>query len=235
MKKTALLIPVLFVFACGQPSSKAQTNTSLSTPDDSLAYGIGLSIGNNLKSGNLERLDPDRIAQGIADILDSNETLLSEQQVETMLRAEQMKEQQRQQEMAAAEADIFKKMGDEFLAENAKKEGVIVTPTGLQYKIVNAGDGPIPTAESQVKVHYTGTLIDGTKFDSSIDRGEPAIFGVGQVIPGWTEALTMMPTGSTWQLFIPADLAYGTRVAPGGKIPPNSTLIFDVELIEIVE
>ena len=235
MKKTALLIPVLFVFACGQPSSTAQTSTSLTTSDDSLAYGIGLSIGNNLKSGNLDRLDPSRIAQGIADVLDSNETLISDEQVEEMLRAEQMKEQARQQEIVSAEADIFKKIGDEWLAENSTKEGVMVTPSGLQYKILTAGEGPVPTPESQVKVHYTGTLIDGTKFDSSVDRGEPAIFGVGQVIPGWTEALSMMPTGSTWQLFIPADLAYGTRVAPGGKIPPNSALIFDVELIEIVE
>lgn len=235
MRKTALLIPVLFVFACGQPSSTAQTSSDLTSVDDSLAYGIGLSIGNNLKNGNLGRLDPNRIAQGIRDVLDSNETLLSEEQVETMMRAEQMKEQQRQEEIASAEADIFKKIGDEWLAENSKKEGVVVTSTGLQYKILQAGDGSIPSLESQVKVHYTGTLIDGTKFDSSVDRGEPAIFGVGQVIPGWTEALSMMPTGSKWQLFIPADLAYGTRVAPGGKIPPNSALIFDVELIEIVE
>jgi FKBP-type peptidyl-prolyl cis-trans isomerase len=124
--------------------------------------------------------------------------------------------------------------GDAFLAENAKKEGVKSTPSGLQYKVLTEGDGAMPAATDTVKVHYTGTFIDGKKFDSSVDRGEPATFGVDQVIPGWTEALQLMKVGSKWQLAIPSDLAYGPQ-GRGAQMPPNSVLLFDVELIEIVK
>jgi len=135
---------------------------------------------------------------------------------------------------------LILKFLENYFIENPSKTGKAKSPhlwsgEGSSNLFFEAGTGPVPTAESRVKVHYTGTLIDGTKFDSSYDRGEPAVFGVGQVIRGWTEALTMMPTGSRWQLFIPSELGYGTQVAPGGEIPSNSTLVFEVELIEIVE
>jgi len=137
-------------------------------------------------------------------------------------------------EVSKAEGAKNLKAGEEFLAANASKAGVVTLPSGLQYEIITAGTGPKPTAADQVKCHYHGTTIDGKVFDSSVDRGEPAVFPVGQVIPGWTEALQLMPVGSKWKLFIPAALAYGEKGA-GADIKPNSTLIFEVELLEIVK
>lgn len=137
------------------------------------------------------------------------------------------------QELAASKYEVDKKAGEEFLAENAKKEGVSTTDSGLQYEVIAAGEGPKPSATDTVKVHYHGTLIDGTVFDSSISRGIPATFGVHQVIKGWTEALQLMPVGSKYRLYIPQDLAYGAHPHPGGAIKPFMALIFDVELIAI--
>jgi FKBP-type peptidyl-prolyl cis-trans isomerase FklB len=141
--------------------------------------------------------------------------------------------QEKQQAKAAAEGDANKKEGDAFLAANKTKEGVVTLPSGLQYKILKEGNGPKPTASDSVVCNYKGTLINGTEFDSSYKRGEPATFPVTGVIKGWTEALQLMPVGSKWQLFIPPDLAYGPRGTPGGPIGPNATLIFEVELISI--
>jgi FKBP-type peptidyl-prolyl cis-trans isomerase FklB len=141
--------------------------------------------------------------------------------------------QEKQQAKAAAEGDANKKEGDAFLAANKTKEGVVTLPSGLQYKILKEGNGPRPTASDSVVCNYKGTLINGTEFDSSYKRGEPATFPVTGVIKGWTEALQLMPVGSKWQLFIPPDLAYGPRGTPGGPIGPNATLIFEVELISI--
>ena len=233
MKKIAFVIPVILMVACQDPSTEdtsSKTGNSLETHDDSLAYGIGINIGRNLISGDLGRLDPQKIAQGLADILDSSEALLNDQQINAMLMAEQMKEQEKRQ----AEAMENKKAGDAWLVENALKDGVEITKSGLQYKILEQGTGTVPTPDGRVRVHYTGTLIDGTKFDSSYDDGVPAEFNVNGVIRGWTEALTMMPVGSRWQLFIPSELGYGMQVAPGGEIPPNSVLIFELELLEIL-
>ena len=143
----------------------------------------------------------------------------------------QQKLQAQRQEKSKKEGEENKTKGDQFLAENKKKEGVQTTASGLQYKIITKGTGPIPKPDDTVKTHYRGTLIDGTEFDSSYKRGEPVTFGVNGVIKGWTEALLMMPVGSKWQLFIPSDLAYGPSGRPG--IPPNSTLLFDIELISI--
>jgi len=147
----------------------------------------------------------------------------------TTFRAEMMKKQQAK---ATEASDTNKQVGQKFLAANKAKEGVVTLPSGLQYKIIKQGDGPKPTASDTVVTNYRGTLIDGTEFDSSYKRGEPATFPVGQVIKGWTEALQLMPVGSKWQLYIPSDLAYGER-SPGGEIGPNSTLIFDIELLSI--
>jgi FKBP-type peptidyl-prolyl cis-trans isomerase len=138
------------------------------------------------------------------------------------------------QKIAESEGTNNRAEGEAFLATNKEKDGIVVTESGLQYEILEVGDGPKPTADQQVKVHYTGTLLDGTVFDSSVERGEPATFGVGQVIPGWTEALQLMPEGSKWKVYIPGDLAYGERGA-GADIGPNAALIFEVELLEVIE
>ena len=142
--------------------------------------------------------------------------------------------QERQQAEAAKVGEQNRKLGEAYLADNAKRPGIVTTASGLQYEVLTQGDGPVPAATDQVKVHYTGRLIDGTVFDSSVERGEPATFGVTQVIPGWVEALQLMPVGSKWRLHIPSALAYGPNGA-GGVIGPDATLIFDVELLEIVK
>jgi FKBP-type peptidyl-prolyl cis-trans isomerase len=145
-----------------------------------------------------------------------------------------MKLQEKKMAEERAKGEENRMAGEKWLAENGKREGVVTTPSGLQYEVVTLGTGPKPAATDKVKVHYTGTLIDGSKFDSSVDRGEPATFGVNQVIPGWVEGIQLMPTGSKFKFFIPSDLGYGPTGA-GDKIPGNSTLIFDVELLEIVK
>lgn len=230
MKKLLYFLPIALIAACQSTSPSTALSNELTNASDSISYGIGVNIGKNLGSANFGELNPDQIAAGIRDILDSNETKLDDQQIQAMMQAQQMKEQK--QEMAAAEG--YKLECETWMAANATKDGVQTTPSGLQYKVITQGEGAVPTMEDKVSVHYTGTLIDGTKFDSSVDRGQPAEFGVTQVIKGWTEALTMMPVGSKYQLFIPAELAYGEQVRPGGPIPANAALIFDVELLDIV-
>jgi FKBP-type peptidyl-prolyl cis-trans isomerase FklB len=177
-------------------------------------------------------IDPDILAQGIKDVFAGGKLLLTEEEFRNTMenfRKDMMAKQKMQMQEIS---DKNKKEGEEFLAENKNKEGVITLPSGLQYKVIKEGDGNLPKATDTVTVHYRGTLIDGTEFDSSYGRGEPATFPVNGVIPGWTEALQLMKAGSKWQLFIPSNLAYGERGA-GGRIGPNSTLVFDVELLSI--
>jgi FKBP-type peptidyl-prolyl cis-trans isomerase len=162
-------------------------------------------------------------------------TRLTEDEAKAILNEVQAKVKKQQQEKEQADAAKNKTAGTAFLAANQSKEGVVTLPSGLQYKILTAGTGAKPTATDSVVCNYRGALVDGTEFDSSYKRGKPATFGVSQVIKGWTEALQLMPVGSKWQLFIPADLAYGERGEPRGGIGPNSTLIFDVELMSIVD
>ena len=178
---------------------------------DKFSYAIGLGIGQNLLSMGAKGIEVDDFAQAIKDVLEGNKTAI-----------------------AHAEArDIVNKYFAE-LEENKKRPGVVTLPSGLQYEVINEGNvGKYATATDQVKCHYEGTLIDGTLFDSSIKRGQPAVFGVNQVIPGWVEALQLMPEGAKWKLYIPSDLAYGAQGA-GEMIPPHSTLVFDVELLEIL-
>lgn len=199
---------------------------------DKVSYGIGMDIGNGLKSQSID-IDPDILARGLKDVLTGGKLLMTEDEFrETMMmfRSEMVaKQMARMKELS----DKNKKEGDEFLAENRNKEGVITLPSGLQYKIIKDGDGEKPKATDMVTVNYRGTLIDGTEFDSSARRGEAATFKVSGVIPGWTEALQLMKTGSKWQLFIPSNLAYGERGTGRGEIGPNETLIFDVELLSI--
>ncbi|MCU1341455.1 MAG: FKBP-type peptidyl-prolyl cis-trans isomerase [Candidatus Acidoferrum typicum] len=213
------------------PAAKSQSPTTLNTPEDKLSYAIGLNIGRSLQKDAIA-VDPDIVAQGVKDALSGGNTLLTDEEAKAAIVALQADLRKKQEETMKAAGDVNKKQGDAFLTANKAKEGVVTLPSGLQYKIVTPGKGPKPAATDTVVCNYRGTLIDGTEFDSSYKRGQPATFPVGQVIPGWTEALQLMPVGSKWQLFIPPDLAYGER-SPSPVIGVNSTLIFDIELLSI--
>lgn len=195
------------------------------------SYAIGMDIGNNLKRQSVE-VDPDLLAQGLKDVVTGGKTRLTEAEVRETLMALQKDLMAKAEERMKAQAEKNKKDGEAFLAENKKKDGVVALPSGLQYKVLKEGDGPVPTDNDVVETNYRGTLIDGTEFDSSYKRGQPATFPVKGVIPGWTEALKLMKVGSKWQLAIPPDLAYGARGA-GRDIGPNATLLFDIELLGI--
>jgi FKBP-type peptidyl-prolyl cis-trans isomerase FklB len=218
-----------------------KTNAPLSNPEaasvikndiDKLSYSFGLNMGSQLKSQDIEA-NADVIFRGIQDGLGGKAPLMTQQEIQDVQSYFRKELQAKYQAKQAQLREKNKTEGEKFLAENAKKEGVKTMPSGLQYKVVKEGTGPKPKPTDQVKVHYRGTLLNGTEFDSSGKRGpEPATFGVSQVIKGWTEALTNMNVGSKWQLFIPSDLAYGQN-GSGRTIEPNSTLIFDVELVDI--
>jgi FKBP-type peptidyl-prolyl cis-trans isomerase FklB len=200
-----------------------------STIELQASYGIGLQMGEQLRSNPFEGLDITAVQAGLAD---SFNQLAAQVDNETLRAAFN----QIHERMQAAKAEQFAGAiaeGEQFLADNAKRDEITVTDSGLQYEVLVSGDGDMPTAASTVRVHYHGTLLDNSVFDSSYDRGEPAEFPVGGVIKGWTEALQMMPVGSKWRLCVPADLAYGEQGA-GGAIGPHSTLIFDVELLDIL-
>jgi len=196
----------------------------LQTKIDTVSYGIGQDIGNTLKTQGLDSLNLNVLRHAIEDAL--KDTTLVAKEIANMSISNYL------QQIKAEKMQKNKEAGEKFLAENKTKPGVVALPSGLQYQILKEGNGPKPTAADKVKTHYHGTLIDGTVFDSSVERGQPISFPVGGVIKGWTEALQLMPVGSKWRLFIPADLAYGERQA-GPKIGPNSALIFDVELLDI--
>ena len=209
-------------------SAKSQTEM---TKQEKSSYAIGINIGNNLKHDGLE-LDYNAFMQGIRDAYDGKNQFTDQEmqeifkEIQADLQAKQMEQQAKQKDIAAAEIE----KGAKFLAENKKNPEVKETASGLQYMVLQEGKGEHPTATSRVTVHYTGKLIDGTVFDSSVDRGEPITFGLNQVIRGWTEGLQLMTPGSKYRFFIPYNLAYGEQGA-GGAIPGGATLIFDVELI----
>ena len=193
---------------------------------DKFSYAIGLGIGQNLLSMGAQGINVEDFAQAIADVLNGKETAISHNEAREIVNKYFMELEEKMN------AENIEK-GKAFLEKNAKKEGVITLPSGLQYQIITEGNGKKPSATDKVKCHYEGTLIDGTLFDSSIKRGQPAVFGVNQVIRGWVEALQLMSEGSKWRLFIPSELGYGAQQA-GEMIPPHSTLIFEVELIEVL-
>ncbi|MDE6415844.1 MAG: FKBP-type peptidyl-prolyl cis-trans isomerase [Duncaniella sp.] len=201
---------------------------------DRISYALGLSMGNNFKASGISEINVQDFADGVAAVFYGSQPKMTYDEAKAEIQA-YFTEMQKKQEAAAAEMSaVNEKAGKEFLEENGKRAEVHITPSGLQYEVLAEGDGPKPTAQDRVEVHYTGKLIDGTVFDSSVERGTPATFGVTQVIPGWVEALQMMPEGSKWRLFIPSQLAYGPQGA-GGVIGPNSTLIFDVELLKVIK
>lgn len=197
---------------------------------DKTSYAIGLSFGQHLAQSKIKGLDYQSFAKGVEAMCEGKQPEIDLHEAQELLNAYFAK----MQEETAAEFESIKKEGEEFLANNAKREGVTTMPSGLQYEVITSAIGQKPVATDKVKVHYHGTLIDGTVFDSSVRRGEPATFGVTQVIQGWVEALQLMPVGSKWKLFIPYNLAYGEQGA-GNMIAPYSTLIFEVELLEIVK
>jgi len=201
---------------------------------DSVAYSIGVNVARNLKSQNLEKLNVDLLVKGLRDAMQSGKTQLNEMQCNAVIGKYFEKIQRDKQATESKQYEPTKLAGAAFLEENKKKDSVVTLASGLQYKIMKAGSGPKPTVSNTVKTHYHGTLIDGTIFDSSVQRGTPAEFPVGGVIQGWVEALQLMPVGSKWKLFVPYNLAYGERSA-GAAIKPFSTLIFEVELLEITK
>ena len=201
---------------------------------DRISYALGLSMGNNFKASGINEINVQDFADGVAAVFYGSQPKMTYDEAKAEIQA-YFTEMQKKQEAAAAEmAAVNEKTGKEFLEANGKRVEVMTLPSGLQYEVLTQGEGPKPTAQDRVEVHYTGKLIDGTVFDSSVDRGAPATFGVTQVIPGWVEALQLMNEGSKWRLFIPSQLAYGPQGA-GNVIGPNSTLIFDVELLKVIK
>jgi FKBP-type peptidyl-prolyl cis-trans isomerase FklB len=208
---------------------KSMTTPSFDSVEAQASYGIGLQVGQQLSESGLQGLLPEALVAGLRDALEGNAPAVPVDVVHRALRevherADEVR-RERQKELAVE--------GQKYLAENAEKEGVSSTESGLQFRVITQGTGPIPARKDHVRVHYTGKLIDGTVFDSSVQRGEPAEFPVSGVIAGWIEALTLMPVGSKWELTIPHNLAYGERGA-GASIPPFSALVFEVELLEIL-
>lgn len=219
----AILPAVLFyVSSCQQEIGKVD----LKTEQDSILYIIGHFTGTNLASSPMTEINIAAIANGIQDAVDEIELFMDVNAANMMITEFMAKLEDKASEVYIVE-------GEKFLADNMLRKGVNITESGLQYEILVEGNGEKPTSESRVTVHYHGTLIDGMVFDSSVDRGEPTIFGVGQVIRGWTEVLQLMPTGSKWKVYIPSELAYGANPPPGGAIKPHMALIFEIELISI--
>lgn len=193
---------------------------------DKLSYALGLSMGHNFLGSGIKSLNVEDFAKGVEAVYKQEKPEISFDEAKKIIN-------EFFSNLQDEIAETNKQAGKEFLAENAKRSGVVVLPSGLQYEVLAGGKGRKPKATDKVQCHYHGTLIDGQVFDSSIQRGTPAVFGVNQVIPGWVEALQLMPEGSRWKLYIPSDLAYGEQGA-GGSIPANATLIFEVELIKIL-
>lgn len=192
---------------------------------DKISYALGLSIGNNFRASGIKGLEIDDLIKGINDVFNEAKPAIAFDEAQRLLQAYF-------KDLQAEKFEMNKQVGEEFLRINKEKRGVVTLPSGLQYEVLKTGDGQKPGPNDKVRCHYHGTLIDGRVFDSSIERGQPAVFGVSQVIRGWTEALQLMNVGSKWRLFIPSDMAYGAHGA-GEAIEPNMTLIFDVELLGI--
>ena len=192
---------------------------------DKISYALGLSIGNNFRASGIKGLEIDEYIKGINDVFYEAKPAIAFDEAQRLLQAYF-------KDLQAEKFEMNKQVGEEFLRINKEKRGVMTLPSGLQYEVLKTGDGQKPGPNDKVRCHYHGTLIDGRVFDSSIERGQPAVFGVSQVIRGWTEALQLMNVGSKWRLFIPSDMAYGAHGA-GEAIEPNMTLIFDVELLGI--
>lgn len=238
IKFSVIVCVVLSMLSC---NSQGITNKSLDNDIDSVSYAIGLDMANKFKV-NFNKVDKDLFIQGFSNGIDSTKLLIKSDDIQMVLQSffqkKQLEDRKKQQEVAAKKAETkfgdVKKEGETFLAENKSKEGVNTTESGLQYIVLKEGEGEKPVATTKVKVHYHGTLIDGTVFDSSVDRGTPAEFYLNGVIKGWTEGLQLMSAGSKYKFFVPQELAYGATPRPG-VIKPFAALIFEVELLEIIK
>lgn len=223
-------IAIAMMTSCDDKTSRG--SAKMETIEDSVAYIVGGNLGSQFHNDSLQ-INPDIFMKGFETTLNGDSLSINDSVAQGLMMRFQQKMQEKQQKQFEAELEANTKKGQEFLEQNKTEPGVQVTESGLQYKVLEEGNGPKPTAEDKVKVHYTGKLIDGTVFDSSIERGEPTEFNVNRVIPGWTEGLQLMSVGSKYMFYIPANIAYGERGA-GQQIGPNETLIFEVELLEIV-
>lgn len=201
---------------------------------DRISYALGLSMGNNFRASGINEINVQDFADGVAAVFYGSQPKMTYDEAKAEIQAYFTELEKKQRAAAEELGKQNQALGEKYLAENGKRPEVKTLPSGLQYEVITEGNGPMPEATDQVEVHYTGKLIDGTVFDSSVDRGVPATFGVTQVIPGWVEALQLMKAGSKWRLFIPSQLAYGPNGAPGSPIGPNATLVFDVELLKVV-
>ncbi len=213
------------------PPTGATPATELKTEKDKLSYAVGMEMGMGVKSQGID-IDPNLLSQGLKDAISGAKPLMSQEELRTVITGLQEEMRQKQMQAMEAAASENKKTGDAFLADNGKKEGVTTLPSGLEYKIITAGDGKKPVETDTVLCNYKGTFLDGTEFDSSAQAGKPVPFQIKSVIPGFKEALQLMPVGSKWEIYIPSNLAYGERGA-GNVIGPNATLIFEVELVSI--
>ena len=233
MKKIVFILPMMITLAHAQtkkPVPKATVSPTATTKPmsatDSLSYAIGVQVASYYKAQGVEKINNVYLDKAFNDVFNNQSLTITEKDAN-------MKIQQKLQEFMTRKINVAKEAGTKFLEENKKRPGVITLPSGLQYEIITKGTGPIPKATDTVKAHYTGTLLDGTEFDNSYKRGEALTIPVSSVIKGWVEALQLMPVGSKWKLFVPSDLAYGDRGA-GGAIPGGSALIFEIELLSIV-
>jgi FKBP-type peptidyl-prolyl cis-trans isomerase len=235
MKRTLLLAAAVSVVLAGcnqKATDEAASTIALDSTEQRISYGMGVGLGERMAQESFT-IDVDAFSAGVRHVLEQQDRLMSQEEIMAEMQAFQQKLIAEQQAEMAAAAEANKAAGEAFLAENGQKEGVVTTESGLQYRVITQGEGEIPGAEDTVEVHYAGTLLDGTEFDSSYKRGSTVSFPVNGVIPGWTEALQLMPVGSKWKLFIPSDLAYGPGGTGGGPIGPNETLVFEVELVDI--
>lgn len=217
--------------ACSQGQ---KDGVELKTQMDSVSYAIGTDIGSNFKRAKLENVNIDALAMGLRDGIDSV-ALMDPETARNVIQGYMMKLQEAKMAEEQAKAEENRIAGEKFLAENGKRKGVVTTASGLQYEVITMGKGPKPLQSDTVTVHYVGSLVDGTVFQSSIEMGRPMTHPVAQFVPGWTEALQLMPVGSKWKVFIPSDLGYGSASEPGSPIPANSTLIFELELLDIAK
>jgi len=232
----AAIVATVFGIGVVRERARATAKPTLSTPKEKLSYSAGISMSRGLKSGGVE-LDVDLVARGLKDGFSGGTLLMAEDAIRETMNAYQGDQRQKQAEAVQKAAEANRKTADAFLADNAKDEGVVTLPSGLQYKILEVGEGKRPTENDTVECHYRGIRIDGREFDSSYARGKPATLPVAAAIPGWKEALKLMPVGSKWKLFVPPQLAYGERGMrgrnPASMVGPNEPLIFEVELLAI--
>ena len=226
--KTLFLVPLLGLVST---ASLAAGAAAPETEDDRVSYSVGYRLGNDFKRQQV-KINPDMVLKGIEDATSGGAALMTEDEMRNTMSNVANRVKAAHMETMKKQGEENLKAGEAFLTANAAKDGVTTLPSGLQYKVIKSGTGKSPQKSDKVTVNYRGTLIDGTEFDSSYSRNQPATFGVGQVIPGWTEALQLMKEGDQWEIYIPSKLGYGERGA-GGKIPPNSALIFEVELISV--